>query len=116
MLHAHHHLPQASAHPRPALTMICAACEAKIRLNAKEQAQGWTFETNDLCHLAYCPDCSRQPRSAAFEPSIYADDRPMAAVVHAHGRWFGLVHAESGRVLAHHFGEFGFWRVKATVQ
>lgn len=103
--------------PRPVTTLICSACEAETRLAPHQAAPGWTFETIALATHAYCPDCSmRRPVDALFEPSLYAEGLPMQAVVHSKGRWFGLAHATSGRVLAHQFGEFGFWRIKGAAQ
>jgi len=118
MTPAHSHLCGATD-PRPVTTLICSACEAETRLAPHQAAPGWTFETIDHGNHAYCPDCSigrQEAADALFEPSLYAEGLPMEAVVYSKGRWFGLAHIVSGRVLAHQFGEFGFWRMKGAAQ
>lgn len=110
--------------PLPAPMAMCHACETLEVCPDGNLPDGWDTETLAGTTRAYCPDCAadlpanalREDAPRLFEASLYADDEPLAAVVHCKGRWFGLSHVISGRVLAHQFGEFGFWRVKGSAR
>jgi len=103
------------------IRVICAACETQEYCAGQILPNDWATETVAGVTRAFCSDCAIDlPASAKdhglFEASLYAGEEPLAAVVHAGGRWFGVADPHSGRVLAHHFGEFGFWRVKGSGQ
>jgi hypothetical protein len=107
--------------PLPAAVVLCGACETMEACPNGKLPDGWATEMVAGVTRAFCPDCAIDlpdygKGHGLFEASVYAGERPLVAVVHAAGRWFGVVEPQSARVLAHHFGEFGFWRVKGSGQ
>ena len=112
-------MPDAAALPAP--IVMCDACEVMEVCANGPLPMGWATETLAGFTRVYCPDCAVDLPSISaghglFEASLYGEEQPLAAVVHCKGRWFGLTHAVSAQVLAHQFGEFGFWRVKGRGQ
>jgi hypothetical protein len=100
--------------PLPDPIICCEICQIMEVCPNGMTPDGWDLGDNTV----RCADCAKAPAAdtGLFVPSLYAQGEPLASVVHHNGVWLGLSHIISGRIIARHCGEFGFWRVKGSGQ
>jgi hypothetical protein len=102
--------------PLPEPVALCSACDTMEICCDGRLPDGWVAGPTYGPARAFCPDCAGQNDTGLFIPSQFDEGAPLAAVVQIGAHWYGLTHASSGRILAHQFGGFGFWRVKGAGQ